>query len=301
MFLPIWSWLKDPMLRRWYRLLVAVYAMVPLVYLAVFSHSTDVRDMGWAYCLYVAPLWALVFWYLIKPGPILKLHMLLGAIVVGAELLLIPAVTLPWEDKLAPVNTSHNLIQWIYGVGYAEELTKAIPILALAMVLLYGFDKKLDVRMWMLLGTISGLIFGVYEASTVYVPVDVVLIAKSGPVFILAFAERVFVDGFEHAIWTAIAAFFIGLGMNYHRQRIPLWIFGISLAAVLHGLNDWSTSEWASLWPWIGIQAFSVFLFLGYTVSAASIERQVRHTPLFRGESIYLDPSLQANDAPPAT
>jgi hypothetical protein len=37
------------------------------------------------------------------------------------------------------------------------------------------------------------------------------------------------------------------------------------------------------------LQALSLLLFLGYTMSATSIERNVRRTPLFRGESMIMD------------
>ncbi len=58
---------------------------------------------------------------------------------------------------------------------------------------------------------------------------------------------------------------------------------GIVVPTVLHGLSDWiltwpyARAEWVR----IGIQAFSLFLFLGYTASGTAIERQVRHTPIF--------------------
>ena len=42
---------------------------------------------------------------------------------------------------------------------------------------------------------------------------------------------------------------------------------------------------------WILIQAFSVFLFLGYAASAHAIEQEVRHTPIFRGQSMLIDGS----------
>jgi hypothetical protein len=58
---------------------------------------------------------------------------------------------------------------------------------------------------------------------------------------------------------------------------------------VLHALNDWYLSNFSSPWPWIVLQALSLLLFLGYTMSAASIEHKVRRTPLFRGESMILD------------
>ena len=106
---------------------------------------------------------------------------------------------------------------------------------------------------------------------------------------VLDFAFRVFVDGFEHAVWAGVSAFFIGIAINYPRRRWQLIALGISIVAVLHGLNDWSVSTFNSYWPGILIQAISLLLFLGYTMSASSIELQVRRTPLFRGDSIVMD------------
>ena len=77
------------------------------------------------------------------------------------------------------------------------------------------------------------------------------------------------------------------MGVNYRRRRIPLILFGITLPALLHALNDWST-QLASHWLWIVMEAISLLLFIGYTMSAASIERQVRDTPLFRGDSMIM-------------
>jgi RsiW-degrading membrane proteinase PrsW (M82 family) len=298
--LPITAWLRDPALRQWQRLLVAAYALTPLLLLIVLQHNADLVTLGWVYCLYVAPLWAIVFWYLIRPGPLTRLHLIIAAVIIAAEFLLIPALTLPWERALAPPNTSHNLLRWIVGVGLPEEFTKALPVMVLAIVLLKVRHIKLDVRMWMFLACLSGLFFGAYEASKVYVPLAVIQIARGSAFGIPQFAERVFVDGLQHALWAGTAGFFIGLGTNYGRQRVILWTFGIAVPTVLHGLNDgvlsWSSGQ--AQWAWIAIQAFSLFLFLGYTASAARIERQVRHTPIFRGDSIFLDTSRQWQ-APP--
>ncbi|HEY6275423.1 MAG TPA: PrsW family glutamic-type intramembrane protease [Streptosporangiaceae bacterium] len=298
--LPISAWLRDPAMRQWQRLLVAAYALTPLILLIVLQHNADLVTLGWVYCLYVAPLWAIVFWYLIRPGPLTRLHLVVAAIIIVAEFVLIPALTLPWERALAPANTSHNLLHWIVGVGLPEEFTKALPVMVLAIVLLKVRHTKLDVRMWMFLACLSGLFFGAYEASKVYVPLDIIEIARGSAFGIPQFAERVFVDGLQHALWAGTAGFFIGLGTNYGRQRVALWAMGIAVPTVLHGLNDgvlsWPTGE--AQWLWIAIQAFSLFLFLGYTASAARIERQVRHTPIFRGDSMFLDPSRQWQ-APP--
>ena len=147
--------------------------------------------------------------------------------------------------------------------------------------------------MWMFLGTISGLTFGVSEAA-LYTSRELVIInqaqiASQAVGAVLSFAERVFVDGFQHAVWAGISAFFIGMAVNYPRRRIPLALLGVSIPAVLHALNDWAAGAFSSYWVWIIIQAVSLLLFLGYTMSAASIERQVRETPMFRGESLIMD------------
>ena len=291
--IPIRAWLTDPTLRQWPKLLVAIYALLPVIALVPLQNSADLTTIGWVYSLYIAPLWALVFWWLIRPGPIRKMHLGIAAVIIAAEYILIPALTLPWENQLAPANTSHNLLAWIIGVGLAEEITKALPVLVIAMFLLKARNIKLDVRMWMFLAALSGLFFGVYEASTVYAPHDLQAVNAATVFGIPSLLERVFVDGLQHALWAGVAGFFIGLGTNYRRQRFLLWILGIAIPAALHGLNDWSQSGvfGSSLWPWILTQAFSVFLFLGYASSAHAIEQEIRHTPVFRGDSMMLDSS----------
>ena len=47
------------------------------------------------------------------------------------------------------------------GVGYNEEITKALPVLLAALFVLRYKSTKVGVRMWMFLGTIAGLTFGV--------------------------------------------------------------------------------------------------------------------------------------------
>jgi protease PrsW len=288
--LPIRSWLKDPGWKQGSRLLVIAYGLLPSLFVVLFSGTTNVKVPGWAYSLAIAPLWAVAFWLLIRPGRITRLMAWLAVFIVAGVLVLVPTLTLPWEDALDNTLSGRNVLPWIYGVGFAEEITKALPILVAALLLRWIWKITLDVRVWMFLGTIAGLAFGVWEA-VLYTSSYLMQISKATDhdiPLILDFAQRVFVDGFQHAVWTGIAAFFIGMGVNYRRRRIPLIIFGITLPAVLHGLNDWST-ELASHWLWIVMEAVSLLLFIGYTMSAATIERQVRDTPLFRGESMIMD------------
>ena len=289
---PVKSWLTDPGWRQGWRLLVIPYALLPLVFLALFASSGNLTTPGWAYSLYIAPLWGVAFWLLIRPPePYGRREVLIGLGIVIWVMCWMSVVTLNLNASLNPRNFGAAL-----AVGFNEEITKALPILVAALLLLRLRAVKLDVRMWMFLGTIAGLTFGVREASQ-YTTVAIEHIASAAlahsaneaVVGALSFAYRVFVDGFQHAIWAGVAAFFIGIAVNYPRRRIPLILFGVTIAAVLHALNDWYLSNFSSPWPWILLQAFSLLLFLGYTMSAASIERNVRRTPLFRGESMLMD------------
>jgi RsiW-degrading membrane proteinase PrsW (M82 family) len=287
---PVRSWLKDPGWKQGSRLLVIAYGLLPSIFVVLFSATSDLSAPGWAYSLAIAPLWAVVFWLLIRPGHITRLISWLAVAIVAAVLVLLPAITLPWENSLDKTADLQNLLPWIYGVGFAEEVTKALPILVAALLLRWVWKITLDVRVWMFLGTIAGLAFGVRESvsyTSAYLSQGNHKAGLAVPL-ILTFAQRVFVDGFQHAVWAGIAAFFIGMGVNYRRRRIPLILFGITLPAVLHGLNDWST-QLASHWLWILMEALSLLLFIGYTMSAAAIERQVRDTPLFRGDSMIME------------
>jgi RsiW-degrading membrane proteinase PrsW (M82 family) len=284
---PIRSWLKDPGWKQGARLLVIAYGLLPSLFVVLFSATTNRSAPGWAYSLAIAPLWAVAFWLLIRPGHITKLVGWLAVGIVAAVMVLLPLVTVPWENALDNTNDPRNLLPWVYGVGFAEEVTKALPILVAALCLRWIRKITMDVRVWMFLGTIAGLAFGVRE-SVLYTSSYMAGPLKGAIPLILTFAQRVFVDGFQHAVWAGIAAFFIGMGVNYRRRRIPLILFGITLPAVLHGFNDWST-QLASHWLWIVVEAVSLLLFIGYTMSAAAIERQVRDNPLFRGESMLMD------------
>jgi len=300
---PVRSWLTDPGWRQGLRLLVIAYALLPLIFLALFASSGNLTTPGWAYSLYVAPLWGVAFWLLIRPPePHGKQELLIGLGIVIWVMIWMSVITININSALNPKSLIGALL-----IGFNEEITKALPILVAALGLLKLRSVKLDVRMWMFFGTIAGLTFGVREASQ-YTTIAIEHIAaaavnhsaNAAVIGALSFAYRVFVDGFQHAIWAGVAAFFIGIAVNYPRRRVPLILFGVTIAAVLHALNDWYLSNFSSPWPWIVLQAFSLLLFLGYTMSAASIERRVRRTPLFRGESMIMDKFSETGEQPRA-
>lgn len=306
---PFKSWLRDRNLRSWYRLLVAVYGMLPVGALAFFSGSLQPHQLAEITAIYFAPLWILVFWYLIKPGRLGRRELGVAAFVVVFVLVWMQIVTInvndaPWASR------GENFFSWLIAPGYNEEITKALPVLLAAVFLLNKAKVKLSVRMWMFMGTVAGVTFGAFEAYFYISQKIFTEISLNGqpPIAFLSvpgtfsFLDRVLVDGFQHAIWAGVSGVFIGLGVNYRRRRVPLILFGVSVAAMLHGLNDWSLTGvfGSSQVPWFLIQLLSVFLFLGYTATASTLEEEVRHSPIFRGESRYLDPSVVAAAEPAA-
>jgi RsiW-degrading membrane proteinase PrsW (M82 family) len=287
---PVQSWIHNSGWRQGLRLAVIAYALLPLIFLLVLSSSSDLSAPGWAYSLYVAPLWAAGFWMLIRPPEHLKKReVLIGIGIIVWTLIWINVVTITINDAL-PTKNGIGIGSAIV-IGINEEITKALPVLIAGLLLLRYRKVKLDVRTWMFLGTIAGLTFGVAEQAF-YTSNDIILIniAKSpseAVTAILAFAERVFIDGFQHAVWAGISGFFVGMAINYRRRRVQLIVLGIGTPALLHALNDWLAGT--SPWLVVLIQAASLLLFLGYTMSAAAIEQQVRETPIFRGQSMIME------------
>src|SRR5262249_34633425 len=222
---PVRSWLTDPGWRQGLRLLVIAYSLLPLGFLALFGSSGTLTRPGWAYSLYVAPLWGVAFWLLIRPPePHGKRELLIGLAVVIWVMIWMSVVTIHVNSGLSPKRFGDALL-----VGFNEEITKALPILVAALLLLRLGGVKLDARMWMFLGTIAGLTFGVREASqytTIAIEhiagAAVVHSANAAVIGALSFAYRVFVDGFQHAIWAGVAAVFIGIAVNYPRRRAQL-------------------------------------------------------------------------------
>jgi RsiW-degrading membrane proteinase PrsW (M82 family) len=298
---PVESWLQDHGRRQWLRLAAVAYVLVPLVFLVGLGGSGNLSAPGWAYSLYVAPLWAFTFWLLVRPGSLGRLEVGLGAAIAGWVLIWMNAVTIRINNHL----DARSVLQAL-GAGLNEETTKAMPVLIAALVMLLWRQQKLSVRMWMFLGSLSGLTFGVveqayYTSGAIYdiargiVPHNVSfqgLFYPSAAVrgsaldvrLVLELAERVFFQGAQHAVWAAISAFFIGMAVNCPRRRVELLVLAFSVPAVLHAANDWVLGNGLSPWVWTGVQALSLLLLLGYTMSAQSIERgPIERGPIERG------------------
>ena len=83
-----------------------------------------------------------------------------------------------------------------------------------------------------------------------------------GRYFVLDFVWRFLTNPITHACWAGLTGYFIGLAATgRHKWYTVSWI-GLVIAAILHGLNDWSRVN--GHWMWIVVTIVSGILFLGY-------------------------------------
>jgi RsiW-degrading membrane proteinase PrsW (M82 family) len=192
--------------------------------------------------------------------------------------------------EVALHGSNANLGPSIFTVGIPEELAKALPVLAVALIY-WRRRRDLMPRDYLFLGAVSGLVFGASEVvhyftvngvnafyatvrsdtpsisrlvNTGHPASSSVFSVLIGPVlfFILQFVWRFLTDPITHACWSGLTGYFIGLAVTgRHKWYQVAWI-GVAVAAILHGLNDWSRVNGHPLW--IVVALVSGVLFLGY-------------------------------------
>jgi RsiW-degrading membrane proteinase PrsW (M82 family) len=295
---PISAWRESPALRSWPVLLFLALICVPAIALVVLGQSptgTSFEDAAWIFAAYFAVAWLLLLGVVIRPEHVTR--PMLAVITVVALITEIP-LALALETALNA--DSSNLFSSIFTIGVPEELAKAVPIVAVAMI--YRRSQSLGPRDYLFLGAVSGLVFGASEAVHYFTTnvqdqlaqVVVQQIAPNiaqlynggdslnnavfnsvlGPLlfFVISFVWRFLTDPIGHACWSGLTGYFIGLALTgrYKWYRVG-WI-GFALAAVLHGLNDWDPVN--DQWAWVLVVLVSGLLFLGYAKAGPAEARQ---------------------------
>src|SRR6202047_4786558 len=302
--LPIGDWVRHHSLRSWPVLLFLALICVPSIALLILGPNPSqgtFDHVAWIFAAYFAVAWLLLLGLIIRPehvsGPVL---VLVTAIALATQVPL--AVTL--EADLH-ANTA-GLGPSIYSVGLPEELAKAIPVLAVALICRLFRRRALTPRDYLFLGAVSGLVFGASEVvhyftvngvaqfyQTVQAAIpsiqqlilsghsapDSLFAVLIGPVryFILEFVWRFVTDPISHACWSGLTGYFIGLAASGRHKWYAAGGIGLAAAAVLHGLNDWSRVN--GHWLWIAVTLVSGVLFLGYAKAGSRGDRPVPAGP----------------------
>jgi RsiW-degrading membrane proteinase PrsW (M82 family) len=166
-----------------------------------------------------------------------------------------------------------RLSGYVFGVGVREELTKAIPLILLAL-----FTTKMRKRInGLLLGMMSGIGFaGAENVYYVFRTLEESLRAmkETGVAGYLVMpvynnVVRMAMTPFLHACFSAIFGYFIALGISQRRHRFVFFVLGLSLSSLLHGLYDTFVGES----PLLGvvIQCGAFFLVMTYILKARGL------------------------------
>jgi len=287
--LPLGDWVRHHSLRSWPVLLFLALICVPsiaLVILGANPSASTFDHVAWIYAAYFALAWLLLLGVIIRPDHVTRpMLVLVTAIALATQVPLAVTLEVDLHAETAGLGAS------IYSVGLPEELAKAIPVVVVALVYRLFRQRSLTPVDYLFLGAVSGLVFGASEVvhyftingvAEFYQTVQAALPAIQqliltghsapdslfavliGPVrfFILDFVWRFVTDPISHACWSGLTGYFIGLAASGRHKWYAVGWIGLVLAAILHGLNDWSRVN--GHWLWIVVTLVSGVLFLGY-------------------------------------
>lgn len=286
--LPLGDWLRHHTLRSWTVWLFLALICVPPIALVILGARPSVRTfdgVAWIFAAYFAIAWLLLLGVIIRPEQVTRLMLVVLTVIALATQVPL-AVTL----EVALHGSNANLGPSIFTVGIPEELAKALPVIAITLIY-WRRRRSLMPRDYLFLGAVSGLVFGASEVvhyftvngvaafystvksdtpsisrliNTGHPASSSVFSVLIGPVlfFILEFVWRFLTDPITHACWSGLTGYFIGLAATgRHKWYQVAWI-GVAIAAILHGLNDWSRVNGHPVW--IIVVLLSGILFLGY-------------------------------------
>ena len=272
-------------------LLLICVPSIALVILGPDPSASTFDHVAWIFAAYFAVAWLLLLGVIIRPEHVTRpMLVLVTVIALATQVPLAVMLEVDLHAETAGLGAS------IYSVGLPEELAKAIPVLAVAVIYrLWRYRPsgrhELTPKDYLFLGAVSGLVFGASEVvhyftvnglAEFYLTVQSALPSIQqlintghsapasvfavliGPVryFVLDFVWRFLTDPITHACWAGLTGYFIGLAATgRHKWYTVSWI-GLVIAAILHGLNDWSRVN--GHWLWIVVTIVSGILFLGY-------------------------------------
>ena len=152
-----------------------------------------------------------------------------------------------------------NLLGFVFGVGLSEEAAKMVPLL----VINRRAREPMLPRTMVFYGLMAGIAFGVFEGVQYQVTINTQMDYTSAFYSNIA---RLTSLPFLHAIWCAIAGYFIAFANLYPKYRRSLYFLAIAIPALLHGLYDTfcqSSTLIALLVSFIGVFLLMTYLKRG--------------------------------------
>ena len=266
---PVQAWMQDKQLRSWMVGLLVVLVAVP----AIGAVLTNLEAGAWVFAGFFAVAWLLLLFVIVRPQ-----NITVGPLAVVVVLGLIVETPLAIALETMSGGNTNNILAGVFEVGVPEELSKMVPVLVIATIVLFFKPKAAWLALkppdYLFLGAVSGAVFGASEAVHYFIQLS----AISGGISVqqvLNFGTwRFLTDPISHACWAGIAGYFVGLAIQeYHKgmikqAAIALGCTGMVITSVLHGFNDWVASPAGFFFVLVNV--VSVLLFLGYARVGAS-------------------------------
>ena len=251
--LKAFRWLENRKL-----LTIAAVGLLPLFVIAFFGER-DLRSAYWAMAFYFSGLWA-VFFYHVFPAPGVTIaesaSCFFGTGLISISVLSIAYRLPPFGNIVKLIGSADFLTRWFaftVGVGLAEEVSKV-----LVLFFLVRKSRPLQPHTLMFYGLMAGLGFGIYEGVGYQTGFN---LRFSAPEYYLYNLIRLTTLPFLHAIWTGIAAYFIGFAYLYPERKRGLFIVAIGVPALLHGCyNTFSNSVAGLAFALLSVLALNLYM-----------------------------------------
>jgi RsiW-degrading membrane proteinase PrsW (M82 family) len=226
--------------------------------------------------IYSALLWALLLYRLFADRH-LPFRWAIGVVLFSC-FVMVPALEFYlWlpphiiDPLIAGGSLPVRLAGYVLGVGVREELCKAAPLLALAVVSA-RMRRPLN---GLVLGMMSGV--GFAAAENVYYVYRTVsqaasLSAAAGEHLVMPVYNnvvRMAMGPFVHGCLSGIFGYFIGLAARDPQRRAVFVLAGLGLSSLLHGLYD--TGVTTSPVLGLAVQALTYFLLMTYVLKARGL------------------------------
>ena len=260
------SFIKKDLIKDQKVLYLAFIGLAP-AFLITFTLASYITF--YAIALYFSIIWGVFFFFMFKTKQVDgKKTILLFFTTQVAAFVLTSVQSFPPMSYLYALTESDIffglLIGFIFGVGFTEELIKALPLFYFVRTA----KEPLIPQTLVYYGLISGIGFGVLEGVLYQTTTNTTL--EYSHAFFMNIARLTSLP-FLHAIWAAIAGYFIAFANLYPKFRKALYLFAIAVPAILHGIYD------VLGWGLLGLTStlFSVFLLMFYLKKSSDYQNKL--------------------------
>ena len=254
-------------------LCIAGIGLFPLLIIACFSGSNNLKGAYWAIAFYFSILWALFFYY-VFPTPKVDVSTCVicffGTGLISVAVLSLVCQIPPLSHRSVWITAPYFLSRFagfLLGVGLPEETCKVL--------ILYYLWRRLEVvppQTILFYGLISGLGFGIYEGVDYQTRFNWFFSRFNAAEYYLLNLIRLTTLPFLHAIWTGIAGYFIGFARLYPERRTGLLMVAIGVPTLLHGCYDAFGNSLSGL----GFALLSVLALVLYLAKSVDFENALR-------------------------